>query len=71
MQEDCDSHLLLLAVEVGLLAVLGGGVELRPEVLQLLRAEIRTVKNYEAETQSAKISRISREKKQGNGFARK
>ena len=35
MQER-DSHLLLLAVVVGLLAVLGGGVELRPQVLELL-----------------------------------
>jgi len=35
-EKDCDSHLLLLAVEVGLLAVLGGGVELRPQVLELL-----------------------------------
>lgn len=31
-----DSHLLLLAVEVRLLAVLGGGVELRAQVLELL-----------------------------------
>ena len=30
------SHLLLVGVEVGLLAVLGGGVELRPQVLELL-----------------------------------
>uniref|UniRef100_A0A453A1K1 Uncharacterized protein n=1 Tax=Aegilops tauschii subsp. strangulata TaxID=200361 RepID=A0A453A1K1_AEGTS len=29
-------HLLLVGVEVGLLAVLGGGVELRPQVLELL-----------------------------------
>jgi hypothetical protein len=35
-----NSHLLLLAVEVGLLAVLGGGVELRPQVLELLHAQI-------------------------------
>ena len=33
------SHLLLVGVEVGLLAVLGGGVELRPQVLELLHQD--------------------------------
>ena len=42
MQER-DSHLLLLAVEVGLLAVLGGGVELRPQVLELLQSRAAIV----------------------------
>ena len=39
MQER-HSHLLLLAVVVGLLAVLGGGVELRLQVLELLHTII-------------------------------
>ena len=39
-EQERDSHLLLLAVEVGLLAVLGGGVELRPQVLELLHTII-------------------------------
>ena len=42
MQER-DSHLLLLAVEVGLLAVFGGGVELRPQVLELLQSRAAIV----------------------------
>ena len=33
------SHLLLVGVEVGLLAGLGGGVKLRPQVLELLHQD--------------------------------
>jgi len=44
MQER-DSHLLLLAVVVGLLAVLGGGVELRLQVLELLQTIIMKQKS--------------------------
>ena len=33
------SHMLLVGVEVGLLAVLGGGVKLRPQVLELLHQD--------------------------------
>ena len=44
-EQERDSHLLLLAVEVGLLAVLGGGVELRLQVLELLQTIIMKQKS--------------------------
>lgn len=44
-EQEHDSHLLLVAVEVGLLAVLGGGVELRAQVLELLHTIIMKQKS--------------------------
>lgn len=49
------SHLLLLAVEVRLLAVLGGRVELRPQVLELLHAQQTQVVSTKPRTKNRKL----------------